>query len=213
MLRTTAKTDFMITSRFKLSGRTPRRGGFTLVEIMIGMTIGSIILAGVLSTFLMIIRSGMRSTNYSVMETETRRAFEQLGIDARMAKNFTSHFNMAGDITSFTLEIPNTDIFAPASYVTYGYDTTDNTNKYIFWNTGNAVATAVADRHILVSKVDDMKFYRYNGASALVPTSTPSDATVKHIQIYVSVKRVGVGLSATTQVIRSSAFTLRNISL
>jgi prepilin-type N-terminal cleavage/methylation domain-containing protein len=183
---------------------------FTLVEVMIAVTLGSIILAGTLSTFLMIIRSGMRASNYSTMEAETRRAFEQLGIDARMANDFTATFT-SGEITSFTLTIPNTDLSA-TSQVTYGYDTSDATNKKIFRVPGND-PTATTGRLDLISKVEDMRFYRYNGSSTLIPTATTSSAGVKHIQISVNVKRVGVGLAATTQVIRSSAFTLRNISI
>ena len=60
---------------------------------MIAASLGSMILAGVLSTFLMLVRSGVRVGNYSVMETETRRAFEQLGIDSRMANNFSFQFH------------------------------------------------------------------------------------------------------------------------
>ena len=69
-----------------------RNRAFTLVEVLIAASLGSIVLAGVLSSYLMLIRSGVRVANYSTMETETRRAFEQLGIDARMANNFTSNF-------------------------------------------------------------------------------------------------------------------------
>src|SRR5689334_9141040 len=101
----------------------PRTAGFTVAELMVAVTIASFILAGVLSTFLMIVRSGMRSSNYSAMETETRRAFEQLGIDARMANEFSANFS-GGEITSFVLTIPNTDLTA-TTQVTYGYDTSD----------------------------------------------------------------------------------------
>jgi prepilin-type N-terminal cleavage/methylation domain-containing protein len=187
-----------------------RLGGFTLTELMIGVAIGSFILAGVLSTFLMVVRSGMRSTNYSAMEAETRRAFEQLGIDARMANEFSATFN-GGQITSFTLTIPNTDLTA-TTQVTYGYDTSDSANKKIFVVPGND-PTATAGRRDLIGKVEDMRFLRYDTSSTLIPASTTSSTGVKHIQISVSVKRVGVGLAATTQIIRSSAFTLRNISI
>lgn len=199
----------MTSSPLNFAGKN-RRAGFTLTELMIAVSLSTIILGGVLSTFLMITRSGMRSTNYSVMEAETRRAFEQLGIDARMANNFESHFT-SGEITSFTLTIPNIDLSA-ISQVTYGYDTSDSTNKKIYRVPGNDPA-ATTGRIVLISKVDDMKFLRYNGSNALIDPATTADTGVKHVQISVSVKRVGVGLSATTQIIRSSAFTLRNISI
>ena len=184
--------------------------GFTLVELMVAVGLSSIILAAVLSTFLMIVRSGMRSSNYSTMEAETRRAFEQLGIDARMANDFTANFT-AGEITSFTLTIPNIDLTA-TSQVTYGYDTSNTSDKKIYVVPGND-PTATTGRRNLINKVQDMRFLRYTAASGLIPTATTSSAGVKHIQVSVSVKRTGVGLASTTQIIRSSAFTLRNISI
>lgn len=184
--------------------------GFTLVELMVAVGLSSIILAAVLSTFLMIVRSGMRSSNYSTMEAETRRAFEQLGIDARMANDFTATFT-SGEITSFTLTIPNIDLTA-TSQVTYGYDSSDPNDKKIFVVPGND-PTVTAGRRNLINKVQDMRFLRYTATSTLIPAATTSSTGVKHIQVSVSVKRTGVGLASTTQIIRSSAFTLRNISI
>src|SRR6218665_256011 len=87
--RITDKMGFMITSLSDLRARRTR--AFTLVEVLIAASIGSIILAGVLAAFLMLVRSGVRVSNYSMMEAQTRRAFEQLGIDARMANKIVSH--------------------------------------------------------------------------------------------------------------------------
>jgi len=191
--------------------RSKLRAGFTLVEVMIAASIGSMVLAGVLSTFLMLVRSGVRTSNYSVMEAETRRAFEQLGIDARMANNFVSNFTN-GVITSFTLTIPSQDLTAQRQ-VTYGFDsTTDSTNKKLYYVPGSDPAVTTG-RLILVSKVTGLTFLRYDGTGALIPASTVSDAGVKHIQASVSVSRADSGVAAATQVIRSSAFTLRNISI
>jgi Tfp pilus assembly protein PilW len=204
------KTDFMISSSPNPLSRRKRLAGFTLVELIISATLGSIILAGVLSTFLMLVRSGVRTSNYSVMESETRRAFEQLGIDSRMANNFTSNFT-GGAITSFTLTIPNNTLTAQRQ-VTYGYDTSNPSNKTLFSVPGSD-PTVTTGRLILVRKVNGLTFLRYDSSDTLIPTSTTSDAGVKHIQIQVSVSRADVGVAAATQVIRSSAFTLRNISI
>ena len=190
-----------------------RRGGFTLVEVLVGATLGAMILSGVLSAYLMLAKSGMRTSNYSVMETQTRLAFEQLGIDSRMAQAFTSNFS-GGVITSFTLTIPNTDLTASSAW-TYVYDTSDPTNKKLVRVPGNSPSTTTG-RRVLVSNITNLTFLRYSstaaGVSTLIPATTVSDAGVKHIQISISVSRGGAGgLAAATQVIRSSAFTLRNI--
>lgn len=198
----------MTTSSSKLRARRIR--AFTLLEVLIATTIGSIVLAGVLATVLMLVRSGVRVSNYSAMETQTRRAFEQLGIDARMANKIVSRFD-GGAITSFTLTIPSHDLGSQRE-VTYGYDTSDPTNKKFFMVPGGSPTTTTG-RLNLVTDVTNLTFLRYDTASTLVPVSTVSDDTVKHIQVSISVSRSATGVAAATQVIRSSAFTMRNISL
>lgn len=199
----------MTSLSFNLLSRR-RTSAFTLVEVLIAASLGSIILAGVLSTFLMLVRSGIRVGNYSRMETETRRAFEQLGIDARMANNFVSNYT-GGVITSFTLTIPSNDL-STQRQVTYGYDTSDSNNKKFYYVPGSSPTTTTG-RQVLVSKVTGLTFLRYDTSDVLIPAATTSDAGAKHIQVSISVSRADVGVSAATQVIRSSAFTMRNISI
>ena len=203
-----AETGFMIYSPTKSLFSPKRLAGFTLVEVIIAASLGTIILAGVLATFLFLIKSGVRTNNYSIMESQTRLAFEQLGIDARMSNNITSNFT-GSVITSFTLTIPDSTL-STQRQVTYVYDTSDPTNKKLAYVPGNNPA-ATAGRRILISRMSDLTFLRYSSASVLIPASTVSDAGVKHIQISCDVTRSAVGVTAATQVIRSSAFTLRNI--
>jgi prepilin-type N-terminal cleavage/methylation domain-containing protein len=198
----------MITSLSNFRARRAR--AFTLVEVLIAASLGSIVLAGVLASFLMLVRSGVRVSNYSTMETQTRRAFEQLGIDARMSNKIVSRFTN-NVITSFTLTIPSHDL-GNQREVTYGFDTSDATNKKFYIVPGSDPA-GTTGRLNLVTNVTNLTFLRYDTASVLVPASTVSDETVKHIQVSISVSRAASGVAAATQVIRSSAFTMRNISL
>lgn len=203
------KMDSMTSSSSEARGRYPRSRGFTLTELMIATSLGSIILTGVLTTFIMLGGSGVRVSNYSMMESQTRRAFEQLGMDSRMANLLVSNFT-GNQITSFTLTVPRSDNNENFSrQVTYGYDTSNSSNKKLFMVPGNN-PSATTGRLNLVSNVTALTFLRYNTTSNLIPASTTSDAGVKHIQISISVSRSGVGVASATQVIRSSAFTLRN---
>lgn len=183
-----------------------RPGGFTLIEVMIASTIGSLLLTGVLAIFLMLTRSGVRTSNYSVMETQTRLAFEQLGIHARMANQIVS--NRTGNvITSITLTIPN-QYLTDSEDVTYGYDTSDPKNHLLYMVPGSNPA-ATTGRRTLINHVDSLTFLRYDAASTAV-AATASDTLVKHIQISVNVSRSTTGVAVATQLIRSSAFTIRN---
>ncbi len=65
--------------------RSPGAGGFTLVELMIGASLASFILAGVLSTFLFMGRSGANVNNYNDMEAQAREALEYFAEDTRQA--------------------------------------------------------------------------------------------------------------------------------
>ena len=190
--------------------RRRRLRGFTLVELLIAASLGTIVLAGTLSAFLMLVRSGVRVSNYSTMEAQTRRAFEQLGIDARMANNFASVFT-SSVITSFVLTIPSEDLGSQRT-VTYGYDTSNASNKIFFMVPGTD-PTVTTGRVDLVTNVASLTFLRYDTTGTLIPASTTTDTGVKHIQVSVSVSRGAVGVMAATQVIRSSSFTLRNISI
>jgi type II secretory pathway pseudopilin PulG len=87
------------------STRTERSGtrAFTLVEVMVAAGIGSFILAGVVSTFLMIGRTAANTANYFDLESNARQGLEVFGREVRNASNVT-----AFSTTSVTLTIPDT---------------------------------------------------------------------------------------------------------
>jgi hypothetical protein len=109
------------------------------------------------------------------------------------------------------LTIPDSTL-SSTRQVTYGYDQTSSTNPYVYYVPGSD-PTITTGRVVLINHVTNLTFLRYNTTGALIPASTTSSAGIKHIQISVSVTRAGMGVAAATQIIRSSAFTLRNISI
>jgi type II secretory pathway pseudopilin PulG len=192
----------MITFRHRPHNRAK---AYTLVELLIAAGLSGIILTGVLATILMIMRSGVRTENYFAMEKETRQAFEQLGLDARGTKAFSSTFNSSGAVQSFTLTIPMSNGSGDYS-ITYGYD---SANKLIYRVPGSNPSETTG-RKTLINNVSQFSFARYDGSSTAITTS--SNAGIKHIQISVTVARSGSGgVVRASQTIRSSAFTLRNI--
>ena len=75
-----------------------RARGFSLPEVVIGLGIGSIVMLGVISTFLMMGRSGANIANYTRMDAQMRRALEEFAQDIRMASNFT--WNSSTSVTA-----------------------------------------------------------------------------------------------------------------
>lgn len=175
--------------------RSRRLRGFTLVEIMIGASLGSMVLAGVLSTYLMLLRSGVSASNYSVMEAQTRRAFEKMGSDARMANNLSS-----SGTTSITLTVPN-NYTSNSNQVTYAYD---SANQWFYLVPGDG--SSMTGRQVLIRYVTGLTFYRYDSTGN--PAATDSDA--KHIQASINVRRSGARVVDASETILSAAFTMRN---
>jgi Tfp pilus assembly protein PilW len=196
----------------------PRRlKAFTLVEIMIGASIGSIVLIGVMATYMMLLRSGVSASAYAEMESQARRTFEQLGIDARMASDLSS-----SGTTSITLTVPN-NYSSTSNKVTYGYDSTNQLfylvpgdgitagQTYVAPGTGTAptgqqVLMGKIGNSLLNLKVTRVTFNRYDSSSA----STSLDSAAKHIQVSINVQRAAARVVTIDETILSSAFTMRN---
>ena len=180
--------------------RARSAAAFTLVEVIIGSTIGSFILAGVLSAFLMLGRSGMNVANYSMSEAEVRRAIEDFSQDVRMASGIT--WNSA---TSVTLTVPN-NYTTTSNQVTYAYDssTTSGTAQCFYRMPGATSSTA--NKTILVRSVSSFAFARYNRLDAAATT----DNETKRIQLTLNVRRTGRTLVAANTTSVSASYLLRN---
>lgn len=196
--------------------RESGRRGFTLSEVMIGASLGTVVLLGVLSTYLMLLRSGVNAAGYAVMEAQSRRAFEQFGIDARMASNLSSATN------SVTLTVPN-NYTATSNKVTYGYD---STNRLFYLVPGNGTTTGqtyvapgsgtaptgqqilIGQRGsaMLVCKVTTLTFNRYDSTGTAVST----DTAATHLQLKINVSQSGRSTVTVDETILSAAFTMRN---
>jgi Tfp pilus assembly protein PilW len=180
--------------------RTLDGGGFTLVEVIIGSTIGSFILVGVLSSFLMLGRSGMNARNYAESEAQIRRGLESFSEDIRMASNITWNSS-----TSITLTVPN-NYSGNNNQVTYLYDaaTTGATAQSFYRMPGDASSTA--GKTVLVRNVSSLSFSRYNRLDA----AAGNDAETKRIQLTMNVRQTGTTLVAANTTLVSASFTLRN---
>ena len=201
------KMDSMIitTTRYNQNNR-----GFTLVEVMVAATIGSFVLAGVLTAFLMLTRSATNAANYSMMETQSRKALEELGQDLRMAKDAT--WNSA---TSITLQIPD-NYTSTGNLVTYAYQVSGGTGQ--FYRMPGA-ASAANTKTVLVRNVaPDFAFSRFDRIGAPLSSTVPGAAAsalalniqTKRIQLYMTVRSTSKTVVAATNTILSASFILRN---
>ncbi len=188
-------------SSARRSGRRPATVGFTLVEMMVATLLSGFILAGILTSFTMLGRSGYNAANYSVMEAEARRALESFSEEARMANNLT--WNNANSVT---LTVVNS---AGTYQVTYAYDSsTSGATAQSFYRLPGA-ATSTSPKLILVRNVTDFAYRRYkviNGADY----SAANDLETKQIQITLRSVRTGSTTVNATNAVLSARVVLRN---
>jgi hypothetical protein len=186
----------------------PPRGraaaGFSLVEVIMASTLSGFVLAGVLSAFVFIGRSGFRASGVSEMEAEVRRGLEAFAEDARAAVDL--HWNNS---QSVTLTLP---AGASSSQVTWAYDATTGgaTSGCLYRVAGDAASTS--SRRILVRNLSPaFMFQRYKIEQDGVANNTASnDLETKQLQLVLQARRTSIATRGVTQTAVSARYVLRN---
>lgn len=178
-----------------------RTAGFTLSEVLIASTLSLLVLAGVLTAFLFLGRTGLAAGQYQAMETELRQGLELFSDDVRRATaiRWTSSWQIALDVPASdgaTLAI--TYLFEPAgpTALTGRFYRVDSAGK----------------RRPLVNDVSrDFTFKRYridNSGGGETPAA--NDLETKQLQISLRTLRDAPGGPALTQAAISARYVLRN---
>jgi Tfp pilus assembly protein PilW len=174
--------------------------GFTLVEVLIATTLSTFVLAGVLSTFIFLTRSGFRSSGYSEMEAEMRRGLETFARDARNATDV--HWNNTQSVT----------LTVNGAAVTYAYDgaATGATAASFYRVPGDAGSTQ--PRTVLIHQLDpSFAFRRYKLAQAGVTDNTAAnDLETKQLQLVLRTSRANVSVVGASGSAVSTRYMLRN---
>lgn len=189
--------DSMITTTpWRGLDRTTRRRGFTLVEVLIAGSIGSVVLMGVLSTFLFLGRSQANIANYADMERQAREGLEYFAQDVRQASalNWNSNQSMT--------------ILVKGVSVTYAFNSANGTfNRTI----GGSTAT-------LIEGISNFAYsgYMVTGAEvSLADLSTAAKRTAashvtKQVQIHLRATRTSTTVATASNTVLSARFILRN---
>lgn len=105
------------------------RAGFTLVELLVGMSLALVVMTGVLSTFAFLGRNLNRLANQQQLESEARRALAYFAQDVRMASGLETQ-------TSTTPTSPSN------TTITLNRRTSFGTRKIIyFFNNSDSAST------------------------------------------------------------------------
>ena len=180
-----------------------------MVEVLISTTLAAFICTGVMTTFLMLGRSGVGLQNYSQMETEARRALEEFAQDVRMATGIT--LNGSSPYSSITLTLPSfTSPVGPYSgysnQVTYAFDNSSSgsTAKCFFQLPGDS--SSAATRRVLMRNVSSLTFTFYDRLNA----STTTLASIKRVLITAQLQRTDRTAAVQTNTILSASAAMRN---
>lgn len=171
---------------------------------MISAALSSFILAGVLTSFVFIGRSGYNAASYSTMEAEARRALETFSEETRMASDLT--WNSASSVTL-------TVVTSGSSYqVTYAYDssTSGATAQCFYRMLGTTSSTS--PKLVLVHNVTDFAYRRYKVVNG-VDYSASNNLETKQLQITLRAVRTGATTVAATNAVLSARVVLRNKSV
>ena len=95
--------------------------GFTLVELLIGLFLATILTLAMLLSYTFLVRSLIRSSNQQQLEAQSRRALQMLGQDVRAATSVPS-FSLSQDNSQIILRLPNGGSTVDVTY-SYVYDT------------------------------------------------------------------------------------------
>lgn len=118
-----------------LNPRRDGRSGFTLTETMVALTIGAFIMAAVMTTYIMSIRSFQSLANYWEIHAAGRRAVDRFSSDIRAVSSITS------------LTTSNIVCVVPTAFNSQGVATTSKTVGYYlsggtFYRTDSTVTGA-----------------------------------------------------------------------
>jgi prepilin-type N-terminal cleavage/methylation domain-containing protein len=177
------------------------RRGFSLVELIVASGISSFVLVGVLSSFVLIGQNSYNAANYSIMESEARRALETFTQEARMADNIT--WNNDNSVTLSVVEASGSTL------VTYAYDsgTSGATAQCFYRKTGAHASTATP--LVLLRNVNEFAFRRYKVINGTDYSAT-NDLETKQLQIALRTVRTGVTTVKATNAVLSARVVLRN---
>jgi Tfp pilus assembly protein PilW len=190
-------------SRDRAHRRTVR--GFTLTEVLIAATLSSFVLAGVLSAFLMIARSGFAASSYSELETQTRRGLEIFGNDARKAADV--RWNSAQSVTLSIVTASNA-----TTSVTYAYDTDPSSATYRCFYRLIGDASSTQPRQVLIREVTpDFAFSRFKlDRDGTVDNAAVTDLETKQLQVTLRAARTANVAGSVSQTAISARYVLRN---
>lgn len=174
------------------------QSGFTLVEVIVAMTIGVFILASSYATIMSLAKGSESMINFSEMNGQTRTALELFGRDSRMARDVES-------ATANTVRLERS-ISGTVYDVVYAYVPTAGTfTRTVYEDDTTTIAGLPDANKTLLFDVDELALTYYT----LRHDETVKPISIKHVQLEAKLERKVLNIANTNYII-SARFMMRN---
>ena len=199
---------------------TRHRSGFTLVELLIGVSLSVALLAVIYSTFLVLARGAIGTGNYAEMSRQSRNVMDVFAGDVRTANGVT----VAGPLSSGSDVITSTGItLSYPDYLDDGMSQTSVTYVYTPPNAGDSgyltrseTYGGTTDSRVVLNDIIrfELKFYKAPGSSfaAAAGPLASVNSWAKSIEMDAELRRKLVSTDNTDYII-TTRFMMRNTSI
>ncbi len=192
-----------------------RSGGFSLIEVMLSVTIGVMIIGAVCVSFLQMTKACYAVINYSEMTSAARTALAYFGRDMRMAENVQVYVDGDNRATQITVNIPSA-VDGQPDVINYQFleDTHPRREgKHVLERTHyDFNGNVIHHREVLQNVVEDgyqFVFYNTNGDPIPSQDLHIRYGEVKEIQMDAMMQKETLQTSQTDHVI-SARYMMRN---
>ena len=169
--------------------------GFSLVELMVSATLAGLVMAGVLTSFLFLGRSGANIRNYSDMEAQARKGLELFAEDVRQASSivWTSNVEIALTVNSAS--------------VVYVYSSSAGTFSRVDASSNRVLVSGITPNTFTFRpfNVVGTELFLRNAAEL-----TAASSSTKQLQISLEAARTTQTVASATNTVLSARFILRN---
>ncbi|WP_269538927.1 PilW family protein [Cerasicoccus fimbriatus] len=166
-----------------------RTKGFTIMEIMISTALLGFLMAGLVSTFVFMLRSSVSLGNYADMNRDGTYFLERFGREIRMTSNVIT----AAD-NSFTIDVDST---SGTERITYSY--LSSSGELV------RVNNTTSSKKVMLDNISGIKIEYYN----ILGDLTTNINEVKSIQLRVDLTRNNMRDDNTDHII-SARYNMRN---
>jgi prepilin-type N-terminal cleavage/methylation domain-containing protein len=173
--------------------------GFTLVEIMVTITIFTIVMASMVPTFIFFAKGMASLGNYSSMSMSSRNALEHFSRDVHVAEEI-----LVASADQIRVQLPSD---AGSFVVDYEYDAdTGNFTRSKYEADGATLLTTT----VLFSDVIEFDLVFYNRRDVVVPDGASIENETKTIQLNAKLLKKVINTNTTDYII-SARFLMRNV--